>query len=543
MENYDSLKKAALISLEAGRLDDAYYACAVAIKRPEAKNDSLLKRLFAQLKPHRHIKSYNPDLQMIILKCLEEEGIEYQKIFPAWKTLLLLDPKFEIFAKAFAGEDTDLQKDFNALEPLLLDPYLIYGLRRFLFDDPLFEKINRNLRKAVLLEFWPSDRLKTKHMPLLGGLAELNYAHEYVFPPSDEELKLLDTVKLDDPVSVLIYAAYKPMPRDISKNLSAVPAFKSAYKLQVQDVVEREKLKDDITTLIPLKDQTSLDVSSMYEENPYPRWRYLPLPVSYYPDIQMNALVAGSGTGKFANYFAKSFPNSKIIGIDITKSSIAYATQKKNEHNNDNLTFYQCDILEVDKTGNTYDFINSSGVIHHMKDPVLAWTKLRDVLKKGGILALGLYSTKARQAQKRLRDYAFEKKFSTDPEGIIAFREDILKNFQGPDIQMVSKWQDFYSVSEMRDLFFHVQEKTYTLPELTQIMADLDMELVKFFSVTEPYQSIYFEKYSKRADDMDAWARLEEDYPQTFMNMYNFICKRKSEILNPNAEKLLTTFS
>ena len=54
-----------------------------------------------------------------------------------------------------------------------------------------------------------------------------------------------------------------------------------------------------------------------------------------------------------------------------------------------NVNLIQGDILDSDDLDKKFHFIESTGVIHHMKDPEYALQKLCNCLLPGGIMKLG----------------------------------------------------------------------------------------------------------------------------------------------------------
>ena len=50
----------------------------------------------------------------------------------------------------------------------------------------------------------------------------------------------------------------------------------------------------------------------------------------------------------------------------------------------------------------------------------------------------------------------------------------------GSDIPKVLKFSDFYSMSECRDLLFHVQEHQFTIPQIEATLQELRLEFLGF---------------------------------------------------------------
>ena len=82
---------------------------------------------------------------------------------------------------------------------------------------------------------------------------------------------------------------------------------------------------------------------------------------------------------------------------------------------------------------------------------------------------------------------------------------------------------DFYSLSECRDLLFHVQEHRFTLPQIAQFLNENGLVFLGFDLAPE-----IEEQYAKRfpedeaATNLDLWNQFEQENPDMFLEMYQF---------------------
>ena len=168
--------------------------------------------------------------------------------------------------------------------------------------------------------------------------------------------------------------------------------------------------------LTTVDDDVSRRVRQQYEENPYPRWIKLPdagktlsldaylreqFPaVPFIPlgkDGDLDILVAGCGTGQESIEMAQQFPAARVLAVDLSLSSLAYAQRKTAERGITNIEYAQADITKLASIGRTFDIISSVGVLHHLEDPMAGWRQLLSLLRPGGFMLLGFYSERARQ--------------------------------------------------------------------------------------------------------------------------------------------------
>ena len=179
------------------------------------------------------------------------------------------------------------------------------------------------------------------------------------------------------------------------------------------DTHAESRLEAEMPALTAIADDTSATVQAQYEENPYPRWlstdrrpprsladhlrRVLPsAPLGRVPDVPMRILIAGFGTGRHAIQTARRYHDSLVLAVDLSRRSLAYAKRMARDLGVDNLTFGQADILALGQLADRFDLIESSGVLHHLSDPMAGWRVLRGLLAPGGLMRIALYSRRAR---------------------------------------------------------------------------------------------------------------------------------------------------
>ena len=192
-----------------------------------------------------------------------------------------------------------------------------------------------------------------------------------------------------------------------------------------------------------------------------------------------NILIAGCGTGSHP-ISATRYKNANILGIDLSLASLGYAKRKVNELNHKNINFLQADILQLTKLNKKFDVIESSGVIHHMKDPIEGLKILLEILEPHGYLRLGLYSEIARQNVIKARKFIKDNNYKNNIRDIKFFRKTIIDNDGDKLLNTLIQSEDFYSTSAVRDLLFHVQEHRFTIPQISEILINFKLEFLGF---------------------------------------------------------------
>jgi len=282
-----------------------------------------------------------------------------------------------------------------------------------------------------------------------------------------------------------------------------------------------------------------LQVMRQYDENPYPRWTINPLNAfaadqargriipTAERQAELDILIAGCGTGSHAVQIAQVYPNARLLAIDVSLPSLAYARRKTRELGLHNIEYAQADILELGAIGRTFDSIESVGVLHHLAEPVAGWRVLVSLLRPGGSMRIGLYSHLARRLVVEARARIAARGYRATADDIRRCRQDIMR--EAEQWRMLIGARDFYSTSGCRDLLFNVMEHRFTIPEIAAFLNDHGLTFQAFEPFDDP---TVIEKFHRRfpgvADEanLEQWSRFEADHPETFWDMYVFTAGR-----------------
>ena len=309
--------------------------------------------------------------------------------------------------------------------------------------------------RAELLELIAGGLVdRPRLLNLLSALAIFCRDSEFVIPVSAKEAELLAGLSLGRRIAEdLIIRCYRA-------------------------VDEEEFPIDEIERLSPIADDTSLAVQAMYEENPYPRWKELPvLPTT---TEAIDCLIAGCGSGRHILATAAASPHGRFVGVDLSRASLAYGLMKAKEHGISNVRLVHGDILKIAEIGITFNHISAVGSVHHMRDPLSGVKALAGVLKPGGSIKLALYSKFGRTAQLAGIELRQNLDIPATREGIQKLRQAIYSLPDDHPARGVIKFSDFYSFSGCRDMLFHVQEHNYTVPEIFDLIDASGLRLESF---------------------------------------------------------------
>lgn len=444
------------------------------------------------------------------------------------------------------------------------DPLLLCLLESTPVTDVELERFLSAARSALLSHATTGTaEIDDRFLKFFAALARQCFINEYVFAVTDDELACVHALRdrVDAALQnggtipalwLVAVAAYVPLHTLL--NAPALPerslpeAIRPLLVQQVREPQEERSDRELIRRLAPIEDRVSMSVQAQYEQNPYPRWVRIPPPVPrasleehlrvYFPSApfrslgkggRIEILVAGCGTGQHAIELAQQFAQARILAVDLSLSSLAYARRKTREAGLTNIEYVQGDILRIGATGRSFDLIEASGVLHHMADPLAGWRALMSVLRPGGFMDIGLYSERAREAVVGARAQIAAQGYRPIPEDIRRFRQHIIGLDDGAPLKSLVNSADFFTVSACRDLLFHVQEHRYSLPEIGALLGEHRLRFLGF-DLPDATLRRYVQRFPEDATmtRLDLWHVFETENPYTFRGMYQFWVQREN---------------
>ncbi len=384
------------------------------------------------------------------------------------------------------------------------------------FNTNLFlERFLTGARRWLLVRHSQAEPLGPELRPLLVALAQQGFNNEFVWAVTDDEapavtalgeelgrgLRAGDVGAAELPL--LLYSLYRPLAaHPEAGRLAALPLSLFAndlHSLITRTLLEPRReaeLRATVPALAGIENAVSRSVRAQYEESPYPRWlRFTKAPQSVEAGIQrirpgfawppgfrgqpLQVLVAGCGTGQHSLQVALGNPEAEVLAMDLSSASLAYAMRMTEHHGVRNVTFLQGDLLALPKLGRKFHHIECAGVLHHIRDHAAAWSVLAGCLHPGGTLKIAVYSKVARLLVSHLRACIQREGIGTTPAEVRRFRARLLDEREGASLlPLLVRANDFFSLSMVRDLLFHVQEHQYTVDEIEGIARGLGLELL-----------------------------------------------------------------
>ena len=489
---------------------------------------------------------YNDELAAGALAYLREPRLNVDRVAPLACSLLRASHRL--------GEPRPLAD----LETLAEDRLLIESIAQIHLRDPELELFLTEIRGRLLRQAATGQPLPPSLTELLCALVLQADVNEHVFFVSEEEQGILTNYVrhleqlLDadaEPAALvgtlLFVALYEPLHElPYHRKLLAIPA--AAWPEAVQGVLarilhhreEEKTMAASIARLTPIEDQVSSRVRAQYEENPYPRWTRadaVPARRAYLDEVRATTgirklpevearprvLVAGCGTGKHPIELALAHPELDITAVDLSRASLAYARIQAERLGVGNIRFLQADILQLDALEDRFPIIECLGVLHHMADPSEGLAVLRRLLRKDGIIKLGLYSRHARREIIELRS---KRPAASARSDIRALRRAIISNPRRPG--RIVRSRDFYGTSACRDLLLHEQEHQFDVPGLARLLKRNRL-VFRGFQFENGQVEVAFRRARPKANPrkLRPWNAFEQKRPTTFGAMYQFFAQ------------------
>jgi len=105
----------------------------------------------------------------------------------------------------------------------------------------------------------------------------------------------------------------------------------------------------------------------------------------------LRVLDAGCGTGSPLVATALAYPNAHLTGVDFSEASLEKARRLAKRYNLRNIQFIHLPIERLPQLRMTFDFVVSSGVLHHLPEPAVGLKAIADVLDPRGAVSVMLY--------------------------------------------------------------------------------------------------------------------------------------------------------
>ena len=261
------------------------------------------------------------------------------------------------------------------------------------------------------------------------------------------------------------------------------------------------------------------NVTSFYEFSPYPdlganlkdpKPAFAPILETLAKKKQINYLEAGCGTGHMLVGVAKSFPQWRCHGVDLSQPSLEIAARLSTMHGTE-VTLHNGSYLDkLPFEGIKFDLISAQGTLHHCADPVAALKNLANHLNDDGFISLHMYGLRLdrekfeikeildimepdiEQIERRFALYknlmtqknklTLKKILSISPLSILRFLKNFLRDIKRKSrrISWSPPWNATYDKisSPWVDHFCHPCERAYEVPEIISLVESSNLKII-----------------------------------------------------------------
>lgn len=200
-------------------------------------------------------------------------------------------------------------------------------------------------------------------------------------------------------------------------------------------------------------------------------------------------LIAGGGTGDALVTLVEQcrYKKVKIVYLDISKSSLEVAKSRLEIRDiEDKVEWVHGSLLDCPNLfDEKFDYINCSGVLHHLESPEDGLKALNSVLKDNGVMAIMLYAKYGRQAVYQIQDLL---KVLNKNEGDMGQKVEnckaILRSLPTTNA-FLSVQQLFSDIKEygdngIYDLFLHSNDVAYSVDDVYEFLKMCKLDLTHF---------------------------------------------------------------
>jgi len=201
------------------------------------------------------------------------------------------------------------------------------------------------------------------------------------------------------------------------------------------------------------------------------------------------ALVAGGGTGDACIMLAQQLADrrcpAEVVYLDLSSASRAVCEERAKARGLRNIQFHTGSLLDLASMNlGLFDYIDCTGVLHHLPDPAAGMKALASVLQPEGGVGVMLYGQYGRTGvyplQEMLRTLAPQ---SMATEDRIAMAKRLIRFLPTTNLFRRNPYLNDHVTggdSGLYDLLLHSIDRAYTVPEIGELTASAGLRVVAF---------------------------------------------------------------
>ena len=203
---------------------------------------------------------------------------------------------------------------------------------------------------------------------------------------------------------------------------------------------------------------------------------------------RFRVLAAGGGTGDSTIFWGEQLRGRgtcEVIYLDLSSASLGIARRRAEVRQLDNIRWVNDSLLNLPGLGlGQFDFIDCTGVLHHLEDPQAGLDALVSVLAPGGAMNLAVYGLYGRTAIYQLQELM---RMVNAPDEVasrrVANTRTVLESLPPYHWLSISQKEGFAlgglgSDAGLFDMFLHSRDRAYTITEVHELLDRSGLELI-----------------------------------------------------------------
>jgi SAM-dependent methyltransferase len=199
----------------------------------------------------------------------------------------------------------------------------------------------------------------------------------------------------------------------------------------------------------------------------------------------LRALDAGCGRGAGVIGNAVLQPDVQFTGLDMNRVAMAEAQQMAAQEGATNVKFTEADLMHGESMGapGSFDVIFSSGVIHHLSDPLTGLRNLTRLLAPHGVMLIMVYAAYGREPLHRVQQaLKLLGAGSHDFAQGIALGRDLTQDAAAQGVFRSTPWETTHQSGDVEfvDRCLNVNETSYTLDAFWDLLTQANLRFVQW---------------------------------------------------------------
>jgi SAM-dependent methyltransferase len=233
----------------------------------------------------------------------------------------------------------------------------------------------------------------------------------------------------------------------------------------------------------------------------------------YRPDLDI--LIAGCGANQAA-VFAFTNRAAKVVAVDVSQSALDHQQYLKDKHGLHNLELHKLAIEELSALQRDFDLIVSTGVLHHVADPLTGMKSLASCLRRDGTIGVMLYAKYGRLGVELLESVFRDLGLSQDDASVHLVKDAIsMLPAEHPVRSYFKVARDLQTDGAVVDTFLHGRQRSYTVEECLDLVTSAGLAFQGWFHKTPYYPhdilvpSNRFHATLAKLPDIKLWSVME----------------------------------